>query len=169
MDQTQEIIWPLHIKIIHWVLALIILLNIYLFDEGDLIHTVLGYAGAGLVLIRFYFGFKAHDHVSFAHFNLSLKSLKIFFKEHFRKKNPVDYEGHNPLASLVYFLMWFLVIALGVSGWMMGLDRFWGDEALEEVHVYFSHSLTILVVIHLVGVFLDALLFKRKTWMRMIR
>ena len=169
MNKPSETVWPLHIKVIHWLIALIVVSNIYIFDDGDLPHEILGYISAGLVLIRFYFGFMARDHVGFSRFNLSLNELKIFFKQYFKKHNPVDYIGHNPAASLVYFTMWFLLIALGVSGWMMGLDYFWGNETLENIHHYFSNGLEVLVIIHLIGITIDAIVFKRKTWMSMIK
>jgi cytochrome b len=169
MSSTSKTIWPMSIRLIHWSIAVIILLNVFIIEEGDPPHRYIGYVGVALICMRFYFGMKIFNTKKFSQFNFSLNNLQIFFAKHFRKVNPIDYEGHNPLASLVYFLMWLSIILLAVTGWMMGLDRFWGDETLEQVHSYLSLFLEALIVIHLIGMALDAVIFKRKTWMRMIK
>jgi cytochrome b len=50
----------------------------------------------------------------------------------------------------------------------MGLDRFWGNQTLEDIHEIISNVLLALVCVHLSGVFLDSFTSKRKTWMVMI-
>lgn len=51
---------------------------------------------------------------------------------------------------------------------MMGLDIYWGDESLESFHSNFAIVLQILIGIHLLGIFLDSIRYKRKTWTAMI-
>ena len=41
-----------------------------------------------------------------------------------------------------------LVLALGVSGWLMGTDAFWGEEWLEELHGLFANTLIALAGLH---------------------
>ena len=76
---------------------------------------------------------------------------------------------NTPTAFLVYKLMWMLVMLLGVSGFMMQTDYFFGDDWLEDIHQLFSILMQILIVSHLVGLTLDSLLFKRKTWFKMLK
>lgn len=165
--KDQSIVWPWPIRLIHWTIAIAVILNMYIIGAGDPPHRYLGYVAAGLVLVRFFFGFYGKGHVKFSSMPLSLKSIKENITGHF-KKTPVDYVGHNPLASIVYLLMWFFLIALGITGWMFSLDAFFGDDNLEAVHVAFSNALQVLVVIHFAGILIDAIHFKRKTWMAMI-
>jgi cytochrome b len=40
------------------------------------------------------------------------------------------------------WLLWSLVLALGVTGWMTRLDAFWGDETLHDVHAWLAHALS---------------------------
>lgn len=166
METARVQIWPLWVRIFHWVLAVIIILDAFVLEDGDPPHRYLGYLALGIVLVRFLMGFVGKGHENFKNFPVGPSHIKKFLSTHFQKAH--HYEGHNPLASLTYFVMWFLVIALGVSGWMLGLDAFWGNEMVEEIHGLFSGALIALVVFHLIGISIDAILYKRKTWMGMI-
>jgi cytochrome b len=166
MKEDSDVIWPLSVRFIHWGIALIVLLDAFWFEEGDAPHRYLGYLGVGLVLIRAAYGFMGKGHVLFSSMPLRLHDLKFYIKNHFRGSG--HFEGHNPLASGVYILMWLLILGLGITGWMLELDAFWGSETLENVHSQMSNVLIALVVIHLLGLFLDAVLYKRRTWMGMI-
>ena len=42
--------------------------------------------------------------------------------------------GHDPLGVWMIWLLWSLVLLLGVTGWMSRLDAFWGDDGIHEVH-----------------------------------
>jgi cytochrome b len=107
-------------------------------EGGDPPHNFAGYLAAGLVLFRMGYGIG--------------------------RKFPRE----NKLASLVYWLVWIDVIALGISGYLMGTDQFWGDETLHSVHAQLSNTLMGLTVLHLCGVFLHSIRFRKKTWMGMI-
>lgn len=164
MPQQGFFVWPVSVRIIHWALAFIIILDAF-FTEDDL-HNYLGYLGALLVGIRLIIGLTGKEHVRLSALPIKASDLKSYFKNHFHGN--AHYEGHNPAASVVYLLMWILIIVLALSGWMMGLDAFWGDETLALIHERSSDVLLVLAAIHLLGIFLDAFIYKRKTWMAMI-
>ncbi len=46
------------------------------------------------------------------------------------------------------FALWAAVIGLGVSGYLMTTDRFWGDETVEEIHGFLADSLIPLIALH---------------------
>ena len=84
--------------------------------------------------------------------------------------SPLDYEPkRNPLASYVYVFIWLCVVCLALSGWLMGLDAFWGDETLEEIHEIISNILLALVAMHLFGMLTDFIFHKRKPWKKMLK
>ena len=56
---------------------------------------------------------------------------------------------------------------MALTGFMLGLDRFFGDSTLEEIHEVISNILLGLVCLHLLGIVFDAFQNKRKTWMVM--
>ena len=149
-------IWSLRTRVIHWLIALPVLGN-FVLEGGDISHKVLGYSAMGMMLVRVLWGLVAKDHAHFSAFP---------FGQVFRPQT--NYPGHTPIASWVYVFIWLLVGALGITGFMMSLDRFWGEEWLENIHTYLSNTLMILVLIHLLGVFFDSWRFRRRTWMGMI-
>lgn len=168
MNSSQKIVWPYYIRLIHWIIALTVILNIFFLEEGDPPHRILGYIAVGLVIARFFLGVTDKKNQRFPALTLRWSAIKKQITSHFNGK-PVDYEGHTPLASLVYVLIWGCLIALAISGWMMGLDAFWGDETLEDIHGAISNGLEILVIIHFIGIAVDSYTFKRKTWLSMIK
>lgn len=159
-------LWPWYIRLIHWGLALIILLDAFVLEEGDPPHRYIGYVAVGFVLIRFVLGIVGKGKFNFKEMSIHPKKILFFLKTHFTKEH--HFQGHNPLASLVYYLMWLDVIALAVTGWLLGTDEYFGDEGMEILHGQLSNGLIALVVIHLLGMTLDGILYKRKTWMGMI-
>lgn len=163
---TNVILWSPITRLLHWCIALPVLVNFFL-DGGDDAHKVLGYVALGTMLIRLGWGVVAKDQAHFKFFPIGPQEIKNYTLGLVSGKTK-NYSGHNPLASVAYILIWVLVGLLGVSGFMMGLDYFWGEDWLEEVHDAFSNGLVVLVVLHLVGIGMDGLLKKRKTWKGMI-
>lgn len=161
------VIWSKLIRLIHWCIAVALILNLYFLEEGDPPHEYVGYAATVFVLIRLIYGFTSQDAASFRNFPVSWTSIKEFIKSKLKSEKK-DYRGHNPLASVVYILLWACVIGLGITGWMMGLDRFFGDEWLEEIHEYISILTQVLIALHFIGMALDSYIFKRKSWMAML-
>lgn len=166
MNDKNEVIWPLSVRFIHWIVALVVLLDAFWLEEGDAPHEYLGYLAAVLVIVRFGIGILGHGAVKFSAMPIKANDFKIFLRNHF--KGQAHFEAHNPLASVVYLLMWLLIIGLAVTGWMMGLDAFWGDQTLEEIHSQFSNALVGLAIVHLIGLMIDSFIYKRRTWMGMI-
>ncbi len=70
----------------------------------------------------------------------------------------------NLTAKLVYFSIWALIAALAVSGWMLGLEEYWGDERLQSIHEILSNSLVAVIAIHFTGLILIALYHRKNTW-----
>ncbi len=158
--------WNLFTRITHWLIAVPVLLDFFL-DGGDVSHKALGYIALTFTIVRIFWGFSTNDQARFTNFPLRPHSLFTYSKNLFSGKL-VNYPGHNPIASWVYFLIWASVIALGVTGFMMGLDAYWGEAWLEDLHKTISNGLLVLVLVHLAGIGIDSWKFKRKTWLGMI-
>lgn len=132
-------LWPRSIRLIHWGLALAIFLDAFFLEDAP--HRLTGYAAVAFVFGRLL--------------------LKFILKDKIPK-------ARNPLALTVYLLMWFAVIALGVTGWLLGTDEYFGDENLETIHSWLNDGLLFLVLLHFIGIIKDAIYYRRKTWMGMI-
>lgn len=165
-NMGNEVIWNKTTRILHWAVAIPVALNFFI-DGGDASHKTLGSISLAALIIRLFWGLKSNDHANFKSFPLSQKEVKNFLLEIGRTTSRC-YPGHNPMASWTYILIWICVIFLGATGFMMGLDTFWGEEWLEKLHGQISTFLTILVVIHFTGLIFDSIKHKRKTWLGMI-
>ncbi|MGE3608623.1 MAG: cytochrome b/b6 domain-containing protein [Bacteriovoracaceae bacterium] len=150
------IVWNRVTRLIHWAVALPILFN-YLIEGGDKAHKVLGYLAFAFVILRLIWGLISTDEANFKKFAFNIKEFG-------HKK----FQGHNPIASWIYLLIWAIALGLGITGYMMGLDSFWGDERLEKFHELLATCLQLLIGIHFLGIFFDSWKFKRKTWLGMI-
>lgn len=164
---TTSVIWDRPTRLIHWFIASGILLNLFVIEEGDPPHRWIGYGVTVFMLLRLVWGFFGAPASRFANWPLGFSYLKQFVsdqKHGFHR----DYPGHNPAACLTYVFIWLAILGLAVTGWMMGLDTFWGEEWLEDLHGAISTGLEVLVVIHLLGLSFDSWKFRRKTWLGMI-
>ena len=164
----KKMVWNKFIRITHWLVAVTIVLNMFVFADGDDLHIWLGYIGAGIVLLRLAYGLLSRDQAhSLSHFPLSPATLFRFLKDKINHRDHA-YKGHNPAASWIYILIWVCVAGLTITGWMLSLDRFFGSDEVEEVHVYFNTAMQVTIIIHLLGMLIDSIQFKRKAWMGML-
>lgn len=165
---TGQTVWTLKIRILHWLMAGFVLINLFLFDEGDDIHNWLGYGTLAIVFIRSLLGLTSKGYDGFRNFPLNPTELFTFFRNLF-KRDRKDYTGHNPAASYAYFTFWLLVIGLGVTGILLvHVEGYFGSEMLEEIHEIFAKGVIVFLVVHFAGIILDAVLHRRKTWMSII-
>lgn len=167
MSASRAVIWDLPTRTAHWLLAACVILNLFFLEEGEDWHRRLGYVALGTVAFRALWGFVGARASRFRSFPLRPSQIIDYLRAGLHER-PGTEPGHNPLASLVYVAMWIAIIGLGTTGWMMGLDAFWGDERLEELHEGIANLVKILVVLHLLGMLIDSIRYRRGTWLGMI-
>ena len=143
-------VWDRFVRFFHWSLASGIVLNYWVLEAGDDPHEWLGYGLAALVGARIVWGFRGPANARFCHFVVGprrvLHSLK-HFAEDYR-----EHTGHSPLAGWMILFMFTCVIGLAVTGWMQGLDAFWGDETLEVTHEWMGNALIGAAGLHVAAV-----------------
>lgn len=165
---SGQIVWTLKIRLLHWLMAAFVLINLFLFNEGDDIHNWLGYGTLAIVFFRALFGLTSKGYDGFMNFPLNPTELFYFFGNFFKRERK-DYAGHNPAASYAYMTFWLLIIGLGVTGILLvHVEEYFGSEMLEEIHEIFAKGVIVFLVVHFTGMILDAVLHKRKTWMSII-
>jgi cytochrome b len=163
----SPVIWGRSIRCLHWMIAGGLVLNGFVLEPGDPPHKWMGYGLVGLVICRLILGCVGKSHGAFVQWPITASEIRRFAHTQ-RHGMTIDYPGHNPLACYVYLSIWLLVLLQGVSGWLMGLDAFWGEEWLQEAHGWSARMLLGLALLHLLGMGMDAHRFKRATWMAMI-
>jgi cytochrome b len=168
-QEATKQVWTRFVRVLHWVVAICIVLNLFLLDPREDPHKILGYVAVAFVVMRVFYGFFSISAASFFTFPRSLGQIITYLKRDLNSTVEVDpSEGHNPLAWVIYVLVWLSILNLGLSGWMMGLDEYWGEEWLENWHEAAGISVQILVVLHFLGIVRDALKHRRHTWFAMI-
>lgn len=160
LTHQTPVIWDWRVRLCHWLVASLVLFN--QFNEGNhrAIHQYAGYAAVLLVFLRLLWGCTvAKGHANFQHLPSMhrLGSYLVQLIDLLRKRllqppqnhTPMAYEGHNPAGAAMAWLFWLLIMLLGLSGWMMQLDQFWGEEWLNEVHEFLANFLLICIPIHI--------------------
>lgn len=146
-EGRQALVWDLFVRLFHWTLVGCVLANFTLLEEGEAPHQWVGYLATGLVLARVAWGFVGSRHARFASFFPTPRRLKAHVAE-LRSGRPPTHLGHNPLGAVMMLALMALVLLLGLTGWMQGLDAFFGEEWLQELHEGLANTLVALAGLH---------------------
>ena len=49
------------------------------------------------------------------------------------------------------FALWALALLVALTGWMQGLDAFWGDEGLQQLHAVLAYLLGGCALVHIIA------------------
>lgn len=145
-------IWDPFIRICHWTLVTVFVLNYFVLEPGDLPHEVLGYIAFAFITLRIIWGVTTTNLAGFRHASFR----KTAFSQHIselKARNVSQTHGHNPMGWLMVFLVIGLFAGLGVTGFMMEeIDAFWGNQTLELTHEWLANTLYAAALIHITAV-----------------
>ncbi len=148
-------VWDPLVRLIHWGLALTILLNGAIIDEESTVHEWVGYVAVGLVATRLIWGLFGPRYARLSAFPpnpaAALRHLVAL-----SKGDKIVHLSHNPLGALMVYNIWMTVLALGATGYMMGTMQFFGVEWVEEAHEIAFNWLLVSIVLHVGGVIFDS-------------
>lgn len=160
-------VWDPLVRTTHWALVCCVLGN-YAFNEaGEIWHEWMGYTATGIVLVRIIWGFVGTKHARFTEFFPTRSRLIPYVKLLLRGKEPRTI-GHNPVGALMMLTLMLMVCFLGLTGYLMGTDTFWGDETIKGVHAVLANSLITLVALHVVAAVIESLRHRENLILAMI-
>ncbi|MEH6452352.1 MAG: cytochrome b/b6 domain-containing protein [Psychromonas sp.] len=140
-------IWDPLLRLFHWSVAIAFLMNFIILEEGETAHRWVGYYVLSALVVRFIWGFLGSQNARFKDFLPTPSGVKhhltLLSKKQFESSN-----GHNPLGGLMIFALLLGLLLTGLSGWMMGIDVFWGEEWVEELHELLASMVMTFVIIH---------------------
>ncbi len=146
-SSTRVRVWDAPVRAFHWTLVACIVVDYFVLTDGKDLHRWLGYTASALVAWRLVWGFIGSTHARFADFfptpRRVLRHVRGLMAGHAE-----FHAGHNPLGALMMLALLALVVALGVTGWMMSLDAFWGEDWLEDLHGVLADVLIALAGLH---------------------
>lgn len=140
-------VWDRFVRVFHWTLVACVLLNSFVLDDGETVHQWSGYLASALVLARVVWGFVGSRHARFADFFPTPGRVTHHLRGLLTGQAEFHW-GHNPLGALMMIALMGMVLALGVTGWMQGLDAYWGEEWLQDLHEVLGEALIVLVGLH---------------------
>lgn len=173
--------WDPIVRLTHWGVALAVVLNGLITEDGGQVHVWIGYGALALLTLRLVWGLVGTRRARFAAFPPSLSAARAhlgdLLRGHYR-----DYPSHNPLGSLMAYALWGLLAVVTLTGIGMagspfdqrpafvqqvdGIERDddereEGNEVLEEIHEVAANLLLVLAALHVGGVAVESRIARR--------
>jgi cytochrome b len=147
-------VWDPLVRLIHWSLALCILLNGTVIEDESTAHELIGYAALGLVVVRLIWALVGSRHARLSAFPPSPARAIRHVREMIAGDKTIHL-SHNPLGALMVYNLWGSVILIGLTGYMMTTVSFFGVDWVEEAHEAVFGWLIFSVALHIAGVGLE--------------
>lgn len=148
-------VWDPVVRLFHWTLALGCIANLTVLRELKSVHRYVGYAILAAVAVRLVWGFVGAQHARFSDFTPTPRRLSGYLLALARGREP-RYVGHNPAGALMMLALIGLVSACGVTGWMMGLDAFWGLRWVETLHEVLANTILVMAILHVLAALIES-------------
>lgn len=151
----QVRVWDPLVRIFHWTIAGGVIANLTFLREAKSFHITVGYVVVAALAVRLIWGLIARGHARFASFVPGPRRFFGYVSAMLGRREP-RYLGHNPAGAAMIVLLLVLVVVVGASGWMMGLDAFWGVGWVEGLHETAANGLIGAVVLHVIGAIFES-------------
>jgi cytochrome b len=146
-------VWDPLVRITHWSVAVIVLINSFSDGEGDL-HEWAGYIALGCVLLRLLWGVLGSTTARFSAFPPNPIAAIQHLLGGATDKHRIHL-SHNPAGALMVYNLWLTLLFISATGYMMGTMQFFGVAWVEEAHILAYNWLILSVILHVGGVALD--------------
>lgn len=124
--------WDPLVKLTHWAIALAVLANAVIMEEGSAGHVWVGYALAAILALRLLWGLIGPAEARFSAFQPSPRKALAHLGDITAQRH-MAHRSHNPLGALMVYAIWgtlLVIIATGVA--MAGLPPAPGAERRME-------------------------------------
>lgn len=148
-------VWDPVVRLFHWTVALGCIANLTVLREVKSVHRGVGYVILAAVVLRIVWGFIGTPHARFSDFAPGPRRLIGYLKALVRGREP-RYVGHNPAGAVMMLALIGLVSFCGVTGWMMGLDAFWGEAWLETLHETAANVILVMAILHVLAALVES-------------
>ncbi|CAG9296227.1 cytochrome b/b6 domain-containing protein [Celerinatantimonas diazotrophica] len=143
--------WDIIVKLTHWSVAILFLINYFVTEAGSRVHQWVGYTLTSLVLIRLLWGLIAKPPARLSSFLPNIPSAFAHIIEVTTTRED-HHQGHNPAGAIMIWCMWSGLLTIGLSGYMMESDYFWNLDWVKFVHVGAVNFTLCCVCIHIASV-----------------
>lgn len=166
---SRQLVWDLPTRIFHWSLAggfiASATIALVLGDDSPVFpyHAILGLTIAMLVVLRLVWGVAGSRYARLSSFLFSPASVVAYTKGVLTRTG-YRHVGHNPGSSYAIFAMFAIVLALAITGFMLGT----GNESVKEIHEILAYSMLAVVGLHVLGVVVHTVQHRENITMSMI-
>ena len=150
-------VWDLPLRLWHWLLAICVLTAWFTPTVYDRTHRIVGYAVLGLLAFRLAWGFWGSRYSRFRMIRVRLRAAPSYLWN-LRRGITGRYIGLNPAGTLMLVALLASLAVSTITGAMSVTTTFFGVWWVEDTHHYSSDAVIVLVVLHVVGVLLMAVL-----------
>lgn len=164
-EPQQRLVWDLPLRVFHWLLAGSVVASFVTGQIGSAArqyHMWLGYWMLGLLTFRLLWGIVGTRHSRFASFFPSVPGTWRYTGLFIKGQAPASV-GHNPLGSLMVFLMLALLWMQAVSGLFVDDDIFFAgpyahavrsstQKFFEALHHDVIDWIVVLVIAHIAAI-----------------
>ena len=144
-------VWDPVVRIFHWSLLGFFVFAYFTGDEWDWAHERAGYIVASLIAIRIVWGMVGSKHARFSDFIYRPTIVLAYLKDSIAMRAK-RYMGHNPAGGAMVVALILAILGISVSGYMMTMDMFWGEEWVEDIHEILVNGTLVLIALHVVGI-----------------
>lgn len=149
-------VWDRFVRLFHWGLVMSFFVAYFSTTSIGWVHKGFGYAALALIAARIVWGFMGKGHARFSDFVPTPRQLLRYVAAMLRREEP-RYIGHNPAAALMILFLLGMVAGIGITGWMMTLDAFWGNGLVEDTHVLLVDVTILAVAVHVSAAIYESL------------
>lgn len=147
-------VWDPIVRISHWTIALVVLLNGFVTDPEETLHHYLGYTAATVLVIRLIWGLIGSRHARFTAFPPS-PARALRHLADLRAGDRTVHLSHNPIGAFMVYNLWATIAVMAVTGYMMGTFTFFGVAWVSDLHGMAFNWLMFSLVLHLAGVVIE--------------
>lgn len=152
---TPVRVWDPVVRLFHWTVVAGCVLNLAAFTDGKGAHRWVGYAVALALAIRVVWGFVGTRYARFADFVPGPSALVAYVKALARGQAP-RFLGHNPAGAVMMLTLMALLAGVSLTGWMLTLDAWFGDDNLEELHEALANAILVFAGLHVAAALFES-------------
>jgi cytochrome b len=153
--------WDAVVMVSHWLLAICFVGAVITQDSEKyrLLHVTMGYTMFGLVAFRLVWGFIGGKYARFNSIYPRIKKVIEYLKSLFTAE-PQAFIGFHAIGFLAAYLLLAVILMVTISGYIVYEEL--GPDLFEDLHETLGNLLIAIVVIHIGGVVINAVIQKVK-------